>query len=128
LKTILVEDDALLRNAMLEFFLSKGCLVRAFSNAEKAMRAMENERFDIVISDHCLPGLDGVTFLARTSRSQPDTIRILLTEYPFSATPTPDAPGQTSISDVILKPFTVTELEHSLCRLLETAARERNIS
>lgn len=82
LKMIVVEDDPLLRNAMLQFFQSKGCVVRAFSNAAEAMRAMEEERFDVVISNHYLPGLDGVTFLMRTSRLQPETVRILLTEYP----------------------------------------------
>jgi len=128
LNMILVEGDPLLSDALLQFFRTKGCPVLVFSSAEKALQAMEKDRFDVVISDHSLPGLDGVTFLMRARRLQPDTIRILLTDYPPPMAAHSHQRGQTNIDDVIRKPLTITELESSLRRLLEASPKVLNTS
>lgn len=152
LKTVFVESDRTLSDAMLEFFRSKGCPVQVFSSAEKALQAMRNDRFDVIISDHSPPGLDGVAFLMQAKELQPHTIRILLTDYhPLVApgwkeaaihagpatsssmchlpvTPHSSAPNHPSIDDVIAKPFTITELERSLQRLLEQPTQVMNAS
>jgi len=124
MQTIVVENDPLLSDAMLHFLQSQGCPTVVVRNAEEALEAMRSAHFDIIISDHSLPGLDGVTFLMRSRQSQPDAIRILLTNYPTSVTSAPNAPGQTCIDAAIVKPLTVTDLENTLSNLLETT-RER---
>lgn len=128
MNTIVVEADPLLSDAMLQLFQGRGCPVQVVSTAERALQALATDHFDVIISDHSLPGLDGVTFLMRSRQSLPDALRILLTNYPTSAHSAAHGPNQTCIDAVIAKPFTVTELENSLCRVLETAGRNRSIS
>ena len=81
LKTLLVDDNAVVRDNMKMIFTQKGCLLKAFETAEEGLQALEEEQFDILISDFQLPGIDGVEFFKRAAHLQPDTIRILISGY-----------------------------------------------
>jgi HD-like signal output (HDOD) protein/ActR/RegA family two-component response regulator len=47
----------------------------------KAMELMRASRFDVLVSDLRMPGIDGTVLLAWTRTNSPDTIRIVLTGY-----------------------------------------------
>ncbi|MDY0221583.1 MAG: response regulator [Desulfobacterium sp.] len=63
LKTILIDDDEWIRDAMSIFFASEGCSIQTLETAEEALKVCEKERFDIVIVDYMLPGMNGISFL-----------------------------------------------------------------
>ena len=65
----IVENDELLRDSMVLFFRTKGCRVQAFGSAEEASPAVESRPPDIVICDHGLPGMDGMSFLSGFARA-----------------------------------------------------------
>ena len=44
-------------------------------------RSMASRDIHLVISDHRMPGMSGISFLAKVRETYPDTIRILLTGY-----------------------------------------------
>ncbi len=81
LKTLLIDDNAVIRDTMKMIFSKKGCILKAFETAEEGLQALERERFDIIISDLQLPGIDGVEFFKRAMISHPDTIKILISGY-----------------------------------------------
>ena len=81
LKTLLIDDNVIVRDTMQMIFSQKGCLIKACETAEEGLQALEEEWFDIIISDLQLPGIDGVEFFKRAIRSQPDTVRILISGY-----------------------------------------------
>lgn len=120
MKMLLVEDDALLREALAVFFRSKGCTLRHVPDAEAAVSLLDKERFRIVITDHWLSGMDGLSLLKRVGTEQPEVLRFLIT-----ASPTPGMISGEALKDVdgfLLKPFSGTELEAALA---ETLAKER---
>ena len=41
LKTLLVDDDEMIRNALAMAFKSKGCCLKVYENAEKGLQALE---------------------------------------------------------------------------------------
>jgi HD-like signal output (HDOD) protein/CheY-like chemotaxis protein len=45
---------------------------------EDAVALLERERFDVVVSDMRMPGMDGAALLRRVSELQPDAVRIVL--------------------------------------------------
>ena len=119
-KMALVENDSLLKDSLSLFFRSKGIDLVAFETAEEVLGAMEQERFGVVVSDHCLPGMDGVSLLNLVGEIEPDTIGILITGHP-----NPGSIGEAKragVGEFILKPFTPDEIEASLWRLI----RQRN--
>ncbi|MDY0375858.1 MAG: response regulator [Desulfobacterium sp.] len=63
LKTILIDDDEWIRDAMSIFFASEGCSIQTLETAEEALKVCEKERFDIIIVDYMLPGMNGIAFL-----------------------------------------------------------------
>ena len=81
LKTLLIDDNAIVRNTLQTIFAQKGCSLKAYETAEEGLQALEKDRFDIIISDLKLPGIDGVDFFKRALRSHPDTVRILISGY-----------------------------------------------
>jgi HD-like signal output (HDOD) protein len=48
------------------------------SNAEAAMSEIRTRRFDVIVSDLGMPGIDGATLLGRVREMSPSTVRILL--------------------------------------------------
>ncbi len=45
----------------------------------KALEAMEAQRFDVIVSDMRMPGMDGAQLLATVKKRFPDTVRFVLT-------------------------------------------------
>ena len=106
LKTLLIDDNVVVRDTLRMIFAQKGCPLKAYETAEEGLQALQNERFDIIISDLQLPGINGVEFFKQAMRFHPDTVRILISGYG----------DQTTISEAfeigvhafIKKPFSLT--------------------
>ena len=106
LKTLFIDDDVVIRDTMQMFFTKKGCLLKAFETAEEGLQALERERFDIIISDFQLPGINGVEFFKRVMVSYPDTIKILISGYGNEYTAS--EAFEIGVHAFIKKPFTLT--------------------
>jgi DNA-binding NtrC family response regulator len=110
----IVENDELLRDSMVLFFRTKGCQVRAFGSAEEASPVLESRPPDIVICDHGLPGMDGMAFLSGFRACHPDAVKILIGAHPGPRLA--DDAKRAGIDEVLLKPFSVDEIERALER------------
>jgi two-component system response regulator RegX3 len=66
---VLVVEDVKEMSDLITLFLSKdGIDVKACENAESALKRVETERFDIIVLDLNLPGMDGFEFLAEARK------------------------------------------------------------
>jgi DNA-binding NtrC family response regulator len=123
LKVCIVENDELLRNSMALFFRTKGCGVQTFGSAEEASPVMESRPPDIVICDHGLPGMDGMTLLSRFGAGHPDAVKILISAHPSARLA--EEVSQAGIDEVLLKPFSIEEIERTLSRRFESRSDGR---
>ena len=82
-------------------------------------RAVENIRFDMVITGLSMPGADGWTLIEETRRRWPDTKLVILTGYGgFAELAVPG--GDTSVVDALIsKPFNIAEIDLTINRLLQ---------
>lgn len=114
LKVCIVENDDLLRDSMALFFRTKGCPVQAFGSAEEASPAMESLPPDIVICDHGLPGMDGMTLLSRFGAGHPEAVKILISAQPNARLA--EEARRAGVDEYLLKPFSIEEIERTLSR------------
>ncbi len=79
-RILLVDDEKDNLQLLARTFRRKYQLFMAESG-EEALGLLKENEVDIVISDHKMPGMDGVEFLKYVNRDYPETIRILITAY-----------------------------------------------
>lgn len=62
---LLAEDDAANRFVLTSYLEKLGMAVRPATNGHEALQLLDCERFDLVILDIVLPGMDGLEVLTR---------------------------------------------------------------
>lgn len=84
MKLLLVEDEDIMREGltkMVERMDIPGLTVSSASNGEEAWERLENGHFDIVLTDICMPKLDGLELIRRISERAPEIQSIILSGY-----------------------------------------------
>ncbi len=108
---LLVDDEELVRMSTADMLGELGYAVIEAASGEEAMRLVERgERFDLLVTDHLMPGISG-TDLARAVRSgRPGVPVLLVSGYAESDGVAADLPRLT-------KPFRKDELATSIAQL-----------
>ncbi len=75
-----------------------------------ALEILKEKDFELVISDHKMPEMDGVEFLKRVQLSHPNVMRILLTAY-SDANILIDEINYSMFFRYVKKPFNTDELQ-----------------
>lgn len=122
IRMLLVDDDEFIRDSLSLAFTNKGCCMHAAETAEEGLKAIQTERYDIIISDLRLPGQGGLEFLKAVRNAHPDTLCVLITAYRDMHVAS--EASSMGIDDFIEKPFSVGVLVQSLVKLIQ--ARRRN--
>lgn len=58
-KVLLVEDEKRMQTIIVDYFKVKKCKVYCAGNGMEAMESIKNEKFDLILLDIMMPGLDG---------------------------------------------------------------------
>ena len=124
IKILVVEDDKPLNALVCSYLTESGYGYRACFNGKEALGAMENEEFDLIVSDIMMPETDGFA-LAAAVREQNKTIPILF------MTALDDKPSKQigyglGIDDYVVKPFDCDLLMLRIGALLRRANIERS--
>src|SRR6187399_1464304 len=114
---LLVEDEAPLREAVAEQLGDRGFDVVQADSAERALEALADFAFDIVVTDLRLPGMDGTRVIEAAVDRYPDIIGIVITGYGTVR----DAVEviKRGAADFVTKPFQFDELWHALQGAIE---------
>jgi DNA-binding NtrC family response regulator len=122
-KTIaLLDSDPWIRDSFSLLFQCAVCRLRVFDNVADGLRAVETERFDVIICDYGMPGMDGITILKQAGRRQPDAVRILVAAYPVGEIA--DIAASEGIDSCLQKPFTIEAFEKALRGVVDKARAE----
>ena len=123
-KTLLVDDDVLIRDSLCMAFLSRGCNIRAVESAEEGIEVLRQEQFDIIVSDFMLPGMNGMEFFKVTGTLQTGSVHVLISGH-AQANELEDKENL-GIHDFVEKPFTVMYLVDTLAGLIDNRELESN--
>ena len=123
LKTLLVDDDELIRDSLKIAFSAKGCAMRVAESAEEGIAAISEEPFDIIISDLRLPGMNGLDFIKQAAVIQPEAIRFLITAYRDDHIISEAV--RIGVNEFIEKPFSVKVLVNLLALAIKHQEKNR---
>lgn len=108
IRVLLVEDDALI-GTMIELNLEqRGFAVSWNTSGEAALVTLRAQRFDLVLLDFMLPGMDGLAFASQLRREGRGTPVLMLTVKDETRTKVAALDG--GIDDYLTKPFDMDEL------------------
>jgi len=80
-KVLFVDDEASALSAI-KRNLRKAFEVHLADGGEAGLKTIETEGpFPVIVSDMCMPGMNGAKFLAATRKRWPDSVRVLLTGH-----------------------------------------------
>ena len=112
---VLVLDDEPIVGKRLTLALSKtGCEVEAFEDPAAAFRRLDEEEFDVVISDIIMGEIDGLQVLARVLQRFPQAKVIMITGYAMMSMAR--SAMEKGAFDFIAKPFKPDDLRAVVAR------------
>ncbi len=119
-RILIVDDEAGMREFLSILLEREGFQVECAQDGDEALRAVQQARFDLIVSDLRMPTLDGVRLLEGLHKIQPEIPVILITAY-ASADSAIEA-MKLGAYDYLTKPFRVEEIKAVIARALEAKA------
>jgi len=80
-KILLVDDEIVFTGNMSKLLTTRGYRVTAVNNGDGAISALEKEKFDVVVLDLKMPGMDGITTLKEIKKLGLFTETLILTGH-----------------------------------------------
>jgi diguanylate cyclase (GGDEF)-like protein len=116
-RVLIIDDEAPQMQALCETLQDRGYETTGFTSGAKALQALHETRFDLLLTDLMMPEMDGIALLAAATKIDPDLAGIIMT-------------GQGTIHsavdamkigafDYIQKPFTLSAILPVLARTSE---------
>ena len=108
-KLLVVEDEQNLRDGIVTAFSDQGWEVSQAASGEEAIRMLEGEIYDVLVTDYQMPGNDGIDVVKRCKMINESTVVLMMTAY--GTVESAVEAMQAGTYDYILKPFNLDELE-----------------
>jgi DNA-binding NtrC family response regulator len=123
-KILFVEDDARLRDVLLEAAAMEEYDARGVPTAEEAVGLLRDEPFDVLVTDVTLPGMSGLELLRHCARLRPGILPIVITAY--GTVDVAVEAMKRGAADFITKPFELDGLLGTIRVAAERALRARS--
>ena len=119
-RVLLVDDDEYVRDVMEMILEGVGHSVKATGNGFEALRWLEEQSYDLLISDLKMPEIDGPTLYREVLARWPSGGPHVLFVSGFAETSGYEAALKALDVPVLFKPFTLDELSDAVNRALAT--------
>ncbi len=114
---LVVDDDMSARTVFSSASKKESYRVTAVKNGYEAIKAIDEESFDLAVIDLRMPGLDGIEVLEKIKNKRPQTRVIIYTGY-GSITTAVEAMRKGAVDDLI-KPFSPDQPKAGIKKALE---------
>ena len=111
-RILVADDEPLMRNFAAETLRRLGKDVATAQDGEEAKRRLEQENFDLLLTDRLMPGLGGIDLLKLTKTLQPNCFVILMTA--FGGIEAAIEAMRLGAFNYLLKPFSPDALEAAI--------------
>ena len=118
-RILLVDDEANVRRVFSDVLKKESYIVKGVKDGPEAIKAVEQEKFDLALVDLRMPRMDGIEVLENIKRIKPHIPVIIYTGY-GSVTTAVECMRRRA-ADYLNKPFSPQELKSSIRKALERA-------
>ena len=115
-RILIVEDEDTLCESLQRVFRREGYEADIADSAETAFRLLENNAFDLILTDVILPGISGIELIARYKEQNPNQKVIIMTAY--ASLQTAVEALRVGACDFIVKPIMHDELKRMVKKAL----------
>jgi len=120
-RILIVEDDRNTLSGLVEILEEEGYEVKGVDSGQKALRLLERERFDILLTDLKMPEIDGMQLYEQTQSFAPEMKTVVMTAY-SSVKDAVDAMKR-GVYEYLTKPLNLDEL----FVILKKAVEDQNL-
>ena len=123
-RLLIVDDEPNVLSALRRSLKREGYLIETAEGAAAALQLLARQRYDIVISDHLMPGMVGSVLLELVRDRHPDCLTMMLTGHADMQTALAAINGG-QVYRFLTKPWDDLELKVTLTLALEHLDLER---
>ena len=118
-RILVVDDEESIRELLRLVLTGEGYSVFTANSGEEAIEYLEAQRFDLVITDLVMPGVNGVEVLRAAKRIDPNYPVMVITGHPSVEAVTKLM--RLGAGDYLTKPFNIDVLRVTVAKLLEVS-------
>src|SRR5512145_110618 len=120
---LVVDDEFSMRDSLVHWFEKDGYRTGSAQDAREALRRLEEERWDVILLDIKMPGMDGLELQRRIREVDPDLPVIMITA--FASVQSAVQALKEGAFDYVTKPIDPDELSHLVQRAVERRRLQR---
>ncbi len=122
-RILVVDDEPEVLDLCTRVLEVGGYQVKAVLSGEEAIEAVGDEKFDLVLADIKMPGLDGLETVQAIREIEPNTVGVVMTGYGTMETAIKAL--RLGMEDFIVKPFSPEQLTQVIASALEKERLEQ---
>ncbi len=115
-RIMVIDDEKIVGNMTKMHLVKEGFEVETFLSAAPALERLKQEKFDVVVTDLKMKGIDGMEVLRTIKNQYPDIQVIMITAFAHLNTSIEAFRGQ--VFDFFPKPFKIKDFIASINRAL----------
>jgi DNA-binding response OmpR family regulator len=117
-RILVVEDEEPTREALVRALDLVGYRVEGAASGDIALEKLSEDRYDLMLLDLRMPGMDGVDVMDYTQKHHPDLLIVVLTAH--ATLESAISAVRAGASDYLIKPCRIQEIERTIGRALES--------
>jgi response regulator RpfG family c-di-GMP phosphodiesterase len=125
IKVLIVDDEEFIRDSVKLILDTEGFTTFIADDAYKALKILENNHIDVVISDMKMPGMDGISLLKKIKTDYPNLAVLLITGFPNIDTAIESV--KSGAFDYVTKPFKVDDLLTKINKAYESSKLKKEV-
>ncbi|MBT3792201.1 MAG: response regulator [Rhodospirillales bacterium] len=116
-KILVAEDEPAVREFVSRALTHEGHEVRGVEDGLQALAVLDEEEFDLLLTDIVMPGMDGIALALKVSSDKPDLPILMMSGYAAERQRAHNL--EMIIHKIIAKPFTLNEIVNAVNGLLK---------
>ena len=114
---LIVDDEESIRVSLENILIEENYFVKTANNGLMALEMLQNDHYDVILTDIVMDDMTGVELLKKIKDSFPEILVLLMTGY--SSIDTAVEAVRLGASDYLIKPFTYKVMLSSITHCLE---------
>ena len=118
---LIIDDERVVRDSLTKWFEEDGYIVGSAANAADALHLLQEQKWQIILLDIRMPGMDGIELQPRIKQVDPSALIIFITAH--ASVDTAVQALKAGAFDYVTKPIDPDYLSH----LIANAIKQRNL-